>query len=149
MSLRTVVAAPFLGRGRRRLDESEFVVALSLDRDWFSPDQASRVVDIGVDAGLLRREDEGLVPAFETDDVSIPADFRPEESILAERPPFELALAALIDAGVDKRAAVAGINRLQADLGVTVEAAAVVFARRHGVDVAAIGAAARAKLLEG
>ncbi len=39
MSLRVAVAAPFIQNGTRRLKENEFVVALSLDRDWFSPDQ--------------------------------------------------------------------------------------------------------------
>lgn len=149
MSLRTVVAAPFRGRGRTQLAESEFVVALSLDRDWFSPDQASRVVDLGVDAGLLKRDGDEVVPAFEPDDVTIPPDFRPDESMLVERSPFELVLDALLSAGVEKREAVAGINRLQADLGVTIEAAAVVFAGRRGIDVAVAADAARAGLLDG
>ena len=148
MSLRTVVAAPFRGKGRERLAESEFVVALSLDRDWFSPDQASRVVDLAVGAGLLERDDDDLVPAFEPDDVAVPGGFVPDESLLVERSPFEQVLAALVADGVEKRDAVAGINRLQAELDVTVEAAAVVFARRRGVDVSEAATAARAELLE-
>jgi len=147
MSLRTVVAAPFRGRGRPTLAESEFVVALSLDRDWFSPDQASRVVDLAVEAGLIERDDDELVPTFEPERVEVPADFRPDESMLVERSPYEQVIDAVVSAGVEKREAVAGINRLQADLGLTIEAAAVVFARRRGVDVAAAARAARSDLL--
>lgn len=149
MSLRTVVAAPFRGKGRARLAESEFVVALSLDRDWFSPDQAARVVDLAVGAGLLDRDDDELVPGFDPEDVTVPGGFVPDESLLVERSPFEQVLDALGAEGVEKREAVAGINRLQADLDVTIGAAAVVYARRRGVAVPEAAAAARADLLEG
>ena len=147
MSLRTVVAAPFRGKGRERLAESEFVVALSLDRDWFSPDQASRVVDLAVGSGLLERDEDDLVPAFDPDDVTVPGGFVPDESLLVERSPFEQVLDALVAEGVEKREAVAGINRLQAELDVHIEAAAGVFARRRGVEVPEAAAAARAELL--
>lgn len=135
MSLRVVVAAPFRSRGRDRLAESEFVVALSLDRDWFSPDQASRVADLGMGRGLLERDEDALVPTFDVEAVDIPTDFAPDEGLLQETSPFEQVLDALVGDGWEKQEAVAGINRLQADLAITIEAAAVVFARQHGVSV--------------
>lgn len=136
MSLRTAVAAPYRRKGRRELDESEFVVALSLDREWFTPDQAKRLVDVAVGEGLLSRRDDALRAEFDPTDVSVPADFEPDESVLRERSTFERALEALTEAGLDKQAAVAGVNGLQADLEVTVEAAAILYARRRGIGVA-------------
>jgi hypothetical protein len=136
MSLRTAVAAPFRSRGRDRLAESEFVVALSLDRDWFTPDQAKRLVDVAAGEGLLRREDGELLAAFDPDAVEIPEGYEPEESVLQQRSAFERILDALVADGAEKREAVADINRLQSDLGLTVEAAAVVYARRRGTDTA-------------
>jgi len=115
--------------------ESEFVVALSLDRDWFSPDQAKRLVDVATGRGLLRREDDDLVPTFDPDGVEIPNGFVPDEALLRDPSPFEMVLDALVSAGYEKRAAVGEINALQRELGVTAEAAAVVYARRQGVDV--------------
>ncbi|WP_121822501.1 DUF2240 family protein [Halostella salina] len=135
MSLRTAVAAPFRQRGAERLGENEFVVALSLDRDWFSPDQAKRLIDVATGQGLLAREDGDLVPSFDPEDVTVPEGFVPDESILQERSTFEQVLDRVVADGVEKQAAVADINRLQGELGVTVEAAAVVYARRQGVDV--------------
>jgi len=46
MSLRVAVAAPFKQKGRTRIAEQAFVVSLSLDRDWMSPDQAKRLLDV-------------------------------------------------------------------------------------------------------
>ncbi|MFB6116873.1 DUF2240 family protein [Halosegnis sp.] len=135
MSLRVAVAAPFRAAGDRRLAESSFVVALSLDRDWFSPDQAKRLVDVAASEGLLNREGEELVVSFNPEEVTVPDDFRPDESLLRERSTFERVLDACTDAGIDKQTAVAGINELQAEFAVTVEAAAIVFARRQGLDV--------------
>jgi hypothetical protein len=117
------------------MGESEFVVALSLDRDWFSPDQAKRLLDVAASEGLVERADDEVSVAFAIDSVSIPEDFVPDESILQKRSTFERVLSSIVDAGTEKQEAVAGINQLQADLGLTLEAAAVVYARRRGVDV--------------
>jgi hypothetical protein len=135
VSLRSAVAAPFQGRGETQLAESEFVVALSLDRDWFSPDQATRLADVAVGEGLLRRTEGALVPTFDTENVTIPEGFVPGEDLLQQRSTFEQVLDALVASGVEKRKAVAEINELQQSLSVTIEAAAVLYARRRDVEV--------------
>lgn len=135
MSLEATVAAPFRGRGRDRLTESEFVVSLSLDRGWFSPNQAKRLLDVAAGEGLLAREDSDLVATFDTEDTEIPDEFVPDEDLLRGRSVFEQVLEACVSAGHDKREAVAGINRLQRTLSVTVEAAAILYAHRRGIDV--------------
>jgi hypothetical protein len=146
MSLRRTVAAPFRQRGVAELAESEFVVALSLDRDWFSPDQAKRLLDVADGEGLIDRGSETVAPTFDPGSVDVPDDFAPDEAVLQERSTFERVLDALIDAGVEKQQAVAASNRLQAELGLTIEAAAVLYARREGVDVADVAERARAEL---
>jgi hypothetical protein len=143
MSLEATVAVPFRQEGRERLGDGEFVVALSLDRDWFSPDQAKRVVDVAIGRGLLARDDGELIAQFDPESVDVPEEFVPDASILREQSAFEKVLDRVTDAGVEKQAAVAGINELQRDLGLTIEAAAVVYARREGVDVEDVAAAAR------
>jgi hypothetical protein len=142
MSLRTAVAAPFRQRGVERIGENEYVVALSLDRDWFSPDQAKRLIDVATGQGLLSRDDGTLVVEFDPGDVTIPENFVPDESILQEQSTFEQVLDLVVTDGVEKQEAVASINRLQSELAVTVEAAAVVYARRRGLDVDAQAEAA-------
>jgi len=133
MSLRRAIAVPFRTKGRESLPESEFVVALSLDRDWFSPDQAKRLVDVATTEGLLERDDDAVAPGFDPSAVSIPEGFTPDESILRQRSTFERTLDAITEAGTEKQVAVAAINRLQADLGVTIEAAAIIYAHREGI----------------
>lgn len=146
MSLRRAVAAPFQQRGVDRMSESEFVVALSLDRDWFSPDQAKTLVDVATGEGLLDREGDDVAAAFEAGTVEIPDGFVPDESVVQERSTFERVLDAVVEEGVEKQEAVASINRLQADLGLHIEAAAVLYARQQGVDVTEFVQRAREEL---
>ncbi|WP_129113059.1 DUF2240 family protein [Halegenticoccus tardaugens] len=143
MSLERAVAAPFRQRGKTRMGEGEFVVALSLDNDWFSPDQAKRLVDVAVGRDLLSRDGTALEAAFDPSEVEVPAEFVPDESVLREQSTFERLLDALVAAGVEKQTAVAAINARQHDLGVTLEAAAVVYARSRGVDVGGLAADVR------
>ena len=149
MSLRVALAAPFKQAGRDRLGENEFVVALSLERDWFSPDQAKRLVDVATGQGLLDREDGDLLAVFDVDTVEIPDGFVPDESMLVEQSTFERLVDLLVAEGIAKRDAVAGVNDLQRQLGVTVEAAAVVFARREGIDVSELADRALDELRSG
>jgi hypothetical protein len=146
MSLKTAVAAPFRQRGTDRMAESEFVVALSLDRNWFSPDQAKTLVDVATSEGLLERDEEALVVGFDAAATEIPDDFQPGEEILQSRSTFEQVLDTVVEAGVEKQTAVAGVNALQSALGVTLDAAAVVYARSEGVEVDAIAAEVREEL---
>ena len=146
MSLRVAVAVPFRHRGKERMGEGEFVVALSLDRDWFSPDQAKRLVDVATGRGLLSKEGGDLVAEFDPASVTVPEEFVPDESLLREQSAFERLLDALVAAGAEKREAVAAINGRQRELGVTVETAAALHARAAGVDVADVAADVAADL---
>lgn len=137
---------PFRTAGTDSIGESEFVVAVSLDRDWFSPDQAKRLVDVAASEGLVERAESDLVAAFDPSDVSVPDDFTPDDGVLRQRSTFERILDASVEAGIEKQAAVAGVNRLQAELGVTLETAAVLYARRKGVDLGDLGERVRADL---
>ena len=146
MSLKRAVAAPFREDGSRELGESAFVVALSLDRDWFSPDQAKRLVDVAASEGLLDRTDGHVRARFDPAAVELPEGFEPGEAILRERSTFERVLDALVEAGHEKQDAVAAVNGLQSELAVSVEAAAVLYAHRQGIDVGEAATAARAEL---
>ena len=146
MTLRTAVAAPFRQDGSREMGESAFVVALSLDRDWFSPDQAKRLIDVAASEGLLVRRESRLEAQFAPQDIDVPEGFEPDENILQERSVFERVLGALVDSGHDRQTAVAAVNSRQSELGVTIEAAAVLYAHEQGIDVGEHAEAARLEL---
>ena len=146
MSLKVAVAVPFRQQGTDRLGEGAFVVALSLDREWFSPDQAKRLVDVAVGRGLLEKADGDLVATFDLDAVDVPSNYTPDTEILREQSAFEQLLDRMTDAGMAKQEAVAAANETQRRLGITLEAAAVLVATREGIAVDAAATAVRAEL---
>lgn len=146
MSLRVAVAAPFKQTGDDRLRENAVVVALSLDRNWMTPEQAQRVIDLATAEDLLDREEDYLKPTFDPAAVTIPEDFQPDASLFEQRSVFERLLDDICAEGLERREAVAEINALQDELGVTIEAAAVVYGRRRGVAIAEPAAKAAKKL---
>ena len=146
MSLEVAVAVPFQQAATRRLGEGEFVVALSLDREWFSPDQAKRLVDVAVGRGLLEETDGDLVATFDVDEIAVPSGYTPDTDILREQSTFEQLLDRMVDGGLRKQTAVAETNDTQRRLGITLEAAAVLVARRNGVDCAGVAETVRAEL---
>ena len=135
MSLRVAIAAPFKGNGKTRLREQAFVVDLAIDRNWVSPDQAKRLLELGVERGLLRREDGEVEATVDLDAITVPDGFAPDASIFEDRSPFETVLDTLVEAGHDRQEAVAAINSLQTELLVTADTAAVLYARGEGLDV--------------
>ena len=148
MSLKVAVAVPFRQQGTDRLGEGAFVVALSLDREWFSPDQAKRLVDVAVGRGLLEKADGDLVATFDLDAVDIPSNYTPDTDILREQSTFEQLLDRMTDAGMEKQEAVAAANETQRRLGITLEAAAVLVATREGIAVDTAADAVRAELAD-
>lgn len=138
MDLKTVVAAPFRHRGSNTLTDSEFIATLSMELDWFTPEQARRVIDLATSESLLDRSEDSLVPTFAVETISLPDDPTPDESILTERSTFEQLLDTITDAGIEKQDAVAEINRLQQELAITIEAAGVLYAHQQGIAVPGI-----------
>jgi len=146
MDLRRTVAAPFRQRGTDSLAESEFVAAIAMDRRWYSPAQAKRLLDVAAAEGLIERSDAGVRPLFDVADTTVPEGFEPDESLLQDRSAFERVLAVLVDAGAEKHEAVASINELQAELHLTIGAAAVLYARQQGHAVPDVGDRVRREL---
>jgi len=86
------------------------------------------------------------VATFDVDEIAVPSGYTPDTDILREQSTFEQLLEAMVDAGMAKQEAVAAANETQRQLGVTLEAAAVLVASREGIDVATEATAVRAEL---
>ncbi|MFW6448588.1 MAG: DUF2240 family protein [Halobacteriota archaeon] len=149
MELRRVLAVAFKHHGRGRLEEPAFVTALAIERDWFTPEEVRRLLERGREAGVLERDGDEYVPAFDLGGVTVPSGYEPPGGLLRSRPPFERVLAALETAGHDRRDSVAGINELQARLGTDSDVAAVAYAHGEGLDVAELARDVRRSIERG
>ncbi|GFO97358.1 hypothetical protein ig2599ANME_1559 [groundwater metagenome] len=128
------VSVPFKRKGKDSLKESEFVLALSFDLNWFSPEQAKKVVLEAEKAGLIKREGDIIRPAFDLSSVEPPQGFKP--GVFEERSLFDRIIERItVETGMDKRRVIALINKKQDELSklVEIEVSAILIALEHGV----------------
>jgi hypothetical protein len=155
VSLRRVVAAPFLRRDTKTVTRAEFIYSLTADLGWFDPDEAEEALERGFEEDLLVSDGDDVRAEFDVTSVDIPDGWSPDaDSLEADDRNtnsgdgiFEHAVERLVGAGYDKREAVAEINRRHADMGnVKIEAAALVVAKSEGLRVADLADEALEKL---
>ncbi len=128
------ISVPFKRKGKDSLKESEFVLALSFDLNWFTPEQAKKVVLEAERSGLLKREGDLIRPAFDLSSVEPPQGFKP--GAFEERSLFDRMIERITaETGMDKRKVIALINKKQDELSklVEIEVSAIIIALEHGV----------------
>ncbi|MBU4076353.1 MAG: DUF2240 family protein [Euryarchaeota archaeon] len=130
------ISVPFKRKGKDSLKESEFVLALSFDLNWFTPEQAKKVVLEAEKAGLIKREGDIIRPAFDLSSVEPPQGFKPGVLDEEERSIFDRIIERITaETGMDKRKVIALINKKQDELSklVEIEVSAILIALEHGV----------------
>lgn len=137
MSLRITVAAPFRHLHKERLQRSEFVFYLAIDRMWMSRDQANALIDLAVTEGLLEVQGGLLVPLYPVGEVTVPLGYRPGPEDFERPDPERVLIGRIADAtGRDEREVAAEANLLSTerfDGQLRSRAALVLLARRYGV----------------
>lgn len=132
------VSMPFLRKGKETLKESEFVLALSIDLNWLTPEQAKNVLNLAEKSGLLKKEGEMIHPVFDISGVNIPSGFKPEPASFDKKTLFDMVTDRIISGtGIEKRKVIALINKKQEELSkmVVIEVSALLVAIDHGVMV--------------
>lgn len=122
------------------MTERDFVFAASMDLRWFPPKDAQRMLTAAARAGLLTSESGHLRPTFDVNALDIPVDFVPTTAVLelpeAAEDLFTTILARIVeDTGLETKAVVAEVNRVQARMGIDLEAAALLVGRAHGAAI--------------
>ncbi len=132
------VSMPFKRKGKEALKGMEFVMALSMDLKWFTPDQAKSVLAEAQRSGLLRLDGELVRPSFDISRIEIPSGFKPETVAIEKKTVFEKVIERIITStGIEKRKVISMINKKQEELSkqVVIEVSAILIAIEHGVMV--------------
>ena len=137
--LRKSLAFLFQRKGKNVLSEKELTMSVSMDLGWFSPEEAKRLIDVGLELKLLSKDNEGLSPTFDYEALTLPIDFSPSRNILEveSQEPLLLAIVRNIQdkTGLGKTKVMAEINKKQNTLRVDIEVAAILIAKKYDVDI--------------
>ncbi len=126
------VSVPFKRKGKEVLKESEFILALAIDLNWFSPESAKNILNQAEKEGLIKRDGELIQPVFDISSVEIPSGFNPEfKKTLFDR----IIERITAGTGMEKRKAIALINKKHEELYklVDIEVSAILVALEHGI----------------
>lgn len=138
MSVRIAVAAPFKHMRKDRLQKSEFVFYIAIDRKWMNKEQVNQLLERAKAEGLIEVDGGTIRPLFDLAEVSIPLGFKPTSDVLATaESPYE-DLIGRIAAATEKspQEVVVELHRIVADNfdgNIRVEAAVVILAKKYGV----------------
>ncbi len=130
------VSMPFLRKGKETLKENEFLLALAIDLNWFTPESAKSVLIQAEKEGLIKREGGMVIPSFDLAKVDIPSGFRP--GIFEKKALFDRITERMIQVtGMEKRKVISLINKKQEELCklVEIEVSAILVALENGVQL--------------
>ncbi len=119
-----------------RLQRSEFIFYIAIDRKWMNKEQANQLLERARTEGLIEMESGVIKPLFDLAEVSIPLGFKPTSDVLTKESPYE-GLIGRIAAATRKQPqeVVAELHQVvdHFDGNLRVEAAVVVLAKKYGV----------------
>ncbi len=137
MSLQVTVAAPFKHTRKERLQKSEFIFYLTIDRKWMSRDQANQLLEKAKAAGMVEVADGWVRPLLDLSAVTVPVGFRPDSRIFESDEASQVLIGRIATArGVSPAEVVAEVTRVIRegfDGNLRLPAAAAIVARRYRV----------------
>lgn len=80
-----IISFVFNRAGKREMSFSEFYLTLSMDLDWFTPDNAKTFTKNAVDNSLLKEEKNFIKPNFNIEEIKIPIGFSPSETAFQKK----------------------------------------------------------------
>ena len=131
-------AMPFKRKGVDSMKENDFVMALSMDLNWFKPAAARAFVKTAIETGILSMEMDMIKAQFNIEDVEIPVGFIPNSASFTKIDIFEQIIERIMEnTGDDKQSIIARINQKKNEtLGLfTIEVLGILIAREYGIQV--------------
>ena len=130
----------FRKKGKGSLTEKEFVFAASLDLRWFTPKEAQKFLDISMESELLTLDGDKIKPTFDYKGIEIPKGYAPTTELLQSAVKPKGVFLKIVDQisttkEIPSKDVISLVNQTQDRMGVDVEVAALIVARKYGLDV--------------
>ncbi len=137
MSLSVTVAAPFKHTRKEKLQKSEFIFYLTIDRKWMSRDQANQLLERAKAAGMVEVADGWVRPLLDLSSITVPVGFKPDSRIFESDEASQVLMGRIASArGVPPAEVVAEVNRVIRegfDGNLRLPAAAAIVAKRNNI----------------
>ena len=132
--------------GKPKLNFSDLYLALSMDLNWFTPEDAKTFVNKAINNKLLTKKGEDILPNFDYENIIVPVGFTPSKQVFEEKvikkpeKKEEKLIDKIVKHLIDKteldsqqiREKILGTSKTN---NITVEVAAALLAKEHNVSL--------------
>ena len=73
-----IITFVFNRSGKTELSFSEMYLTLSMELNWFTPDDAKKFVEKAIREGLFCKKNNQLSPSFDVSKVNVPVGYNPK-----------------------------------------------------------------------
>ena len=80
-----IIAFLFKRSGKEELSFSDLYLNLSMELNWFTPDDAKNFVNTSIKQKLLLKKGDLIKPNFDFNKIVVPVGFKPSKSVFVEK----------------------------------------------------------------
>jgi len=80
-----IIKFVFNRAGKKEMSFSELYLTLSMDLNWFMPEDAKTFTKNAIKNSFLKEEKDLLKPNFDIDEIKVPTGFYPTEQVLQQK----------------------------------------------------------------
>jgi len=139
-----IITFLFKRSGKSKLSFSDLYLTLSMDLNWFTPDDAKAFINLALKQKLLTKKGESIQPCFEYDKIVVPVGFTPSKQIFEEKKVekqeekdeniLDKIVKRLVEkTDFDERQVIEKINAASKEKNITTEVAALLIGKEHSV----------------
>ncbi len=131
--------------GKSKLSYNELYLTLSMELNWFTPDDAKMFINQAVNENLLKKEKDDLKPNFDLSKIVVPVGFTPSKQIFEEKLEtpskkegelIDKLIKVLIDkTKLDGKTINLKIREIEEQRNIAIGVAALLFAKEHNVSM--------------
>ena len=146
-----IIAFVFNRSGKTQLSFSELYLTLSIELNWFTPDDAKTFIKNAIENEIIIKKEDLFGPNFEIDKINIPTGFYPSKDLL-QKPKeiknedkqkkdktedlFEEIINEISKKTKNKKEEIASdIKKIEEEKNITVEVAALLYAKEKNINL--------------
>ena len=139
-----IISFLFKRSGKEHLKFSDLYLALSMDLNWFTPDDAKAFINLAIKENLLIKKDDLIKPNFDYKKTNVPIGFTPSEKVFEikkhdKKEKKSVSILDEIKKLIEKNKNIATdqinelINKLAKEKNITEEVAALLIGTEHNI----------------
>lgn len=141
---KVIIAFLYKRSGKEKLNFSDLYLTLSMDLNWYSPEEAKAFVESALKKEFLKQNEKSIEPNFDITEIDVPLGFHPKKQITEkkekktheEKDIFSKILKHIIEkTSEDKKTVIEKITKTEHEKNVTKEVAALLVGKEYNVEV--------------